>query len=153
MKSQDLKTLLQGLEDVISGGELEKKLKKGRKLIIKAGFDPSRPDLHLGHQVLINKLRQFQDLGHKVVFIVGDFTACIGDPSGQNKTRPSLTIKESRKNARSYKKQATKKNFPLSNLTEKEEQIFSFFKRLDSKKTKIVYNSKWLDKLSVREFI
>lgn len=136
------------------GRELIEKLKKGNPLIIKAGFDPSRPDLHLGHSLVINKLRQFQEFGHEVIFVVGDWTACIGDPSGQNKTRPLISVSEVEKNASSYIEQATRKNFKTKKtLSEDEERILSFFKRLDPEKTKWVYNSKWLDQISLRDFI
>ena len=146
--------LSSGVVDLINKEEFLKKLKTKKALKVKAGFDPSRPDLHLGHSLLINKLRQFQELGHEVIFVVGDFTACIGDPSGQNKTRPVLSFEESQKNALSYKEQATKNNFEVSKKLEKgSKKIFEFFKRLDSKKTKLLYNSEWLSKISLQDFI
>ena len=89
--------LSKGAADLVSKNEFLKKFKENRPLIIKAGFDPSRPDIHLGHLLLIGKLREFQDLGHRVLFVVGDWTACIGDPSGQNKTRPLLSKGRSQK--------------------------------------------------------
>lgn len=146
--------LSQGVVDLINKEELLKKLELKRPLRIKAGFDPSSPDIHLGHSVLISKLAQFQELGHEVIFIVGDWTACIGDPSGQNKTRPLLSFSEVKKNAKTYIDQATKRNFQAEKKSSVEEEIFfSTFKRLDSKKTKWLYNSTWLDKIPLREFI
>ena len=146
--------LSQGIVNLINKEDFIKKLKSKKPLVVKAGFDPSRPDLHLGHSLLINKLRQFQDLGHQVVFVVGDFTACIGDPSGQNKTRPVLSFEQSQKNALSYKQQATKQNFNISKkLTPGSQKVFEFFKRLDSEKTKLIYNSEWFNNLSLKDFI
>ena len=146
--------LSSGAVDLINKEEFLKKLKNKKSLKIKAGFDPSKPDIHIGHSVLINKLCQFQELGHEVIFVVGDFTACIGDPSGQNKTRPMLSFSDVKKNSQTYIDQATKKNFPISKKIEPDSQkIFSFFKRLDLKKTKWVYNSNWFDKISLKEFI
>lgn len=151
---EQYKILSSGTVDLISKEDFKKKLKLGRPLRVKAGFDPSQPDLHLGHSILIHKLRQFQDLGHEVHFIVGDFTACIGDPSGQNKTRPSLSYSSAKKNAETYIKQATKAGFKLKkNLSEEEQQVLSFLERLDPKKIKQHYNSKWLSKLSLKDFI
>lgn len=128
----DLEVLL-GAVDVIQPNELENKLKKKKTLRIKAGFDPSRPDLHLGHLILLKKLRWFQDQGHQVIFIVGDFTAQIGDPSGANQTRPILSSKEVKQNAKTYAKQA--------------------YRILDKRKTKVVYNSKWLGRMKPADFI
>ena len=152
--------LSQGIVNLINKEDFIKKLKSKKKLVVKAGFDPSRPDLHLGHSLLINKLRQFQDLGHQVVFIVGDFTACIGDPSGQNKTRPVLSFEQSQENAKTYIEQATKQNFAIPKKIEDSKQlekgsqkVFEFFKRLDAEKTKLVYNSEWFNKLSLKDFI
>ena len=146
--------LSQGSVDLINKEEFLDKLKLKRTLRVKAGFDPSSPDIHIGHALLINKLRQFQELGHEVFFIVGDFTACIGDPSGQNKTRPTLSFQEVKKNADSYFKQVTRKNFKTTKTGEESsEWLLSFFKRLDPKKTKLLYNSQWLDKISLRDFI
>jgi len=123
--------------DVISKPELLKKIEHSlttdKPLVIKAGFDPSRPDLHLGHVVLLNKLKVFQNLGHQVVFLIGDFTARIGDPSGLDKTRPTLSQAEVEKNATTYSRQV--------------------FKILDEKKTKIYFNSKWMHKMSAGELI
>ena len=97
-----LKLIKRGTDEVLTESDLKKKLKSGRQLIVKAGFDPTAPDLHLGHTVLLNKMRHFQDLGHKVVFLIGDFTGRIGDPSGTNKTRPTLDAKDLEKNAKTY---------------------------------------------------
>ena len=119
--------------DIFSEEDLDAKLKSGKKLVIKLGCDPSRPDLHIGHSVVLRVLRQFQDMGHEVVFIIGDFTAMIGDPSGKSKTRPSLTFEETRKSAESYMEQATK--------------------ILDPVKTTIRYNSEWLSKMTFEDVI
>ena len=108
--------LSRGAVDLIDEREFLNKLKLGRPLRIKAGFDPSKPDIHLGHSVLINKLRQFQELGHEVFFVVGDFTACIGDPSGQNKARPTLSFQEVRQNAKSYIDQVTGQVFTAKKI-------------------------------------
>ena len=151
---EQLEILSRGLIHIYNKEEFLKKLKENRPLKVKAGFDPSRPNLHLGHSLLINKLRQFQELGHEVIFVVGDFTACIGDPSGQNKTRPVLSFEESQKNAQTYIEQAAKNNFEFSKkLDHGSIKVFEFFKRLDSIKTTLVYNSKWFDKLSLKDFI
>ena len=131
--SEKLEILKRGVEEIIPENGLEKKLTKNKPLIIKAGFDPTAPDLHLGHTVLINKLRQFQDLGHKVVFLIGDFTGMIGDPSGVSETRPILTVEQLKKNSETY-----------------QEQIF---KILDKKKTKIEFNSTWFKKMTSAELI
>lgn len=117
----------------VSKEELEDKLKLGRPLRIKLGVDPSRPDLHLGHAVVLKKLKKFQDFGHKVVLIIGDFTARIGDPTGKSKTRPMLTKREAEENAQTYIKQATK--------------------ILSSDKTEIRFNSEWLDKMNFEDVI
>ena len=107
---KQIKMIQQGVEEIIPIDELKQKLDNSRKenkpLIIKLGCDPSRPDLHIGHAVVLRKLRQFQDLGHQAVLVIGDFTAMIGDPSGRNKTRPQLTLEEAKKNAESYIEQA-----------------------------------------------
>ena len=146
--------LSQGVVDLINKEELLNKLKQNRPLKVKAGFDPSRPDIHLGHAILINKLREFQELGHEVFFVVGDFTACVGDPSGQNKTRPVLSFKEAKQNAKSYVEQVTSPNLPIEKeLSPEAKSLPSFFKRLDPKKTKCVFNSEWLDKIPLRDFI
>ena len=113
--------------------DLDKKLKSGKKLIIKLGADPSRPDLHIGHTVVLRVLKQFQDMGHEVVFVVGDFTGMIGDPSGKSKTRPSLTFEQTRKSAETYLEQATK--------------------ILDKNKTRIEFNSTWLSKMTFEDVI
>jgi len=122
-----------GTAEVISEDELLKKLETKGKLRIKAGFDPTAPDLHLGHTVLLWKLRDFQDLGHEVYFLIGDFTAMIGDPTGKSEARPPLTREEVLKNARTYTQQV--------------------FKILLPEKTKVVFNSKWLDKMSSADLI
>ncbi len=113
--------------------DLDKKIKSGKKLIIKLGADPSRPDLHIGHSVVLRVLKQFQDMGHEVVFVVGDFTGMIGDPSGKSKTRPSLTFEQTRKSAETYLEQATK--------------------ILDKDKTRIAFNSEWLSKMTFEDVI
>ena len=119
--------------DIISEEELSKKLNEKRKLIIKLGADPSRPDLHLGHTVVLRALKHFQEMGHDIIFVIGDFTGMIGDPSGRNKTRPALTKEQTRKSGESYFKQVTK--------------------ILDRKKTKIIYNSEWLSKMNFNDVI
>ena len=131
--SEKLEILKRGVEEIIPEKGLEKKLNKNKPLIIKAGFDPTAPDLHLGHTVLINKLKQFQDLGHQVVFLIGDFTGMIGDPLGVSETRPILTVEQLKKNSETY-----------------QEQIF---KILDKKKTKIEFNSTWFKKMTSAELI
>lgn len=125
--------LMRGCEEVLLKQELEKKLLKGIPLKIKAGFDPTAPDLHLGHTVLLNKLRQFQQLGHEIIFLIGDFTAMIGDPSGKNKTRMPLSKEKVADNAKTYQEQV--------------------FKILDPQKTNIVFNSQWLGQFSAEELI
>ncbi|MFO1520370.1 MAG: tyrosine--tRNA ligase [bacterium] len=131
--SEQLEILKRGVVEVISEEELKKKLAKGKPLRIKAGFDPTAPDLHLGHTVLLRKLKAFQELGHEVCFLIGDYTAAIGDPSGRNETRPPLSPEEIAKNVQTYKEQV--------------------FKILDPEKTKIFFNSEWLDKFSGRDMI
>ena len=135
MKSieEQLELIKRGSVEVISEEELIKKLKEGRPLTIKAGFDPTAPDLHLGHTVLIHKLRQFQQLGHKVVFLIGDFTGMIGDPTGKSETRKSLTRDDVLKNAETYKEQV--------------------FKILDPEKTEVRFNSEWMDKMTAVDMI
>lgn len=130
MKSveEQLETIQRGADEILVEKELVAKLKEGRPLRIKAGFDPTAPDLHLGHTVLINKLRQFQDLGHEVLFLIGDFTGMIGDPTGKSATRPPLTEDDVKENAKSYQKQ--------------------IFKILDKDKTKVMFNSQWMSKMS-----
>jgi len=125
--------LLRGCEEVLPAGALLLKLKENRPLKIKAGFDPTAPDLHLGHTVLLNKLRQFQQLGHEVIFLIGDFTATIGDPTGKNVTRMPLDQAAVLKNAETYRKQV--------------------FKILDPEKTTVVFNSSWLSQMGVAEMI
>jgi len=125
--------LCKGTVEVIEKDELEAKLKKGKPLKVKAGFDPTAPDLHLGHVVLLEKLRHFQILGHKVYFLIGDFTGMIGDPTGKSETRKPLTREEVLKNAETYKRQV--------------------FKILDPEKTEIVFNSLWMDKFTASDFI
>ncbi len=135
--TQIIETLLRGTTEVISREGLEKKLleskKNSRPLRIKAGFDPTAPDIHLGHVVLLRKLRQFQDLGHVVYFLIGDFTAQIGDPTGRDLMRPKMDTNQIAENARTYKKQV--------------------FRILDEKKTKVVFNSRWLSKLKPDELL
>jgi tyrosyl-tRNA synthetase len=125
--NQALAIIKRGADELLIEHELIEKLKTGKPLRIKAGFDPTAPDLHLGHTVLINKLRQFQDLGHHVLFLIGDFTGMIGDPTGKSATRPPLTPEQVQENAKSYAEQV--------------------FKILDKDKTEIVFNSKWLTDL------
>ena len=125
--NQSLAIIKRGAEELLLEAELVEKLKKGLPLRIKAGFDPTAPDLHLGHTVLINKLRHFQDLGHHVLFLIGDFTGMIGDPTGKSATRPPLTKEQVAENAKSYASQV--------------------FKILDKTKTEIVFNSSWLTDL------
>ena len=124
---EQLEIIKRGSDEILIESELIEKLKKGVPLKIKAGFDPTAPDLHLGHAVLLNKLRQFQDLGHEVYFLIGDFTGMIGDPTGKNVTRPPLSEDDVKKNAETYSDQV--------------------FKILDKSKTQIVFNSKWLNDL------
>lgn len=133
MTTDSLEIIQRGTTEILVEDELKKKLALGRPLQIKAGFDPTAPDLHLGHTVLINKMRQLQDLGHEVVFLIGDFTGLIGDPSGKSATRPPLTVEEVAANAKTYQQQ--------------------FNKILDGTKTKLRFNSEWLSKLSVTELI
>src|SRR6187455_2933964 len=102
---QQIEYLRKGSEEIIKEDELLDRIKKGKQLLVKAGFDPTAPDLHLGHAVLIRKMKHFQDLGHKVVFLIGDFTAMIGDPTGRSKTRPALTREEIERNAETYRSQ------------------------------------------------
>jgi tyrosyl-tRNA synthetase len=130
---QTLAEIRRGTEEILLEDELVEKLKSGRPLRIKAGFDPTAPDLHLGHTVLINKLRQFQERGHTVIFLIGDFTGLIGDPSGKNATRPPLTPEEVAQNAETYKEQV--------------------FKILDPEKTEVRFNSEWMHKLGAAGMI
>jgi tyrosyl-tRNA synthetase len=126
-KREQLEIIKRGTDEILIESELIEKLKKKVPLKIKAGFDPTAPDLHLGHAVLLNKLRQFQDLGHEVYFLIGDFTGMIGDPTGKNVTRPPLSEDDVKENAKTYSDQV--------------------FKILDKSKTQIVFNSKWLNDL------
>ncbi len=130
---QTLAIFQRGTDEILPLDELKKKLAKNKPLRIKAGFDPTAPDLHLGHTVLINKLKQLQDLGHEIQFLIGDFTAMIGDPTGKSKTRPPLSRAQVQENATSYTRQV--------------------FKILDKNKTKVVFNSTWTDKMTPIEFI
>jgi tyrosyl-tRNA synthetase len=130
---QAIQTIRRGADELIVEEELAKKLASGRKLRIKLGLDPTAPDLHLGHTVVINKLRDFQRLGHQVQFLIGDFTGMIGDPTGKNQTRPPLTREEIERNAQSYRDQV--------------------FKILDPDKTDILFNSKWSDPLGAEGII
>src|SRR5688572_13501218 len=126
-QSSPLDVIRRGAEEVILEEDLKRKLARGKPLRVKAGFDPTAPDLHLGHTVLLNKLRQFQDLGHQVFFLIGDFTGMIGDPTGKSATRPPLTAEQVQENAKSYTEQV--------------------FKILKPEQTEVVFNSTWLNKL------
>lgn len=128
-----LAVIKRGIDELIPEEDLIAKLKEGRPLRVKAGFDPTAPDLHLGHTVLINKLRQFQDLGHEIIFLIGDFTGMIGDPTGKSATRPPLTEDQVRKNAITYKEQV--------------------FKILDPEKTRVVFNSEWMSQMNAASMI
>src|ERR1044071_7838434 len=128
-----LARIRRGCDELIVEEELVRKLRTGRKLNIKLGLDPTAPDLHLGHTVVINKRRDFQELGHQVQFLIGDFTGMIGDPTGKNQTRPPLTREEILQNAQSYREQV--------------------FKILDPDKTEILFNSKWSDPLGAEGII
>ena len=129
----DLALIKRGTDEILTESDLKRKLESGKQLIVKAGFDPTAPDLHLGHTVLLNKLRHFQDLGHKVIFLIGDFTGQIGDPSGKNKTRPTLDNKELIKNAKTYEKQV--------------------FKILKKDLTEVRFNSEWCNELGAAGLI
>jgi tyrosyl-tRNA synthetase len=130
---ESLAIIRRGAQEILVESELIEKLETGRPLRIKAGFDPTAPDLHLGHTVLLNKLKQFQDLGHEILFLIGDFTGMIGDPTGKNVTRKSLTPEQVKENAKSYQEQV--------------------FKILDPEKTIVVFNSHWMNKLSSADMI
>jgi len=130
---ESLELIRRGADEILVEEELVKKLKRGKPLRIKAGFDPTAPDLHLGHTVLINKLRQFQDLGHEIFFLIGDFTGMIGDPTGKSQTRPTLTAEDVERNAATYKEQV--------------------FKILDPHKTQVVFNSDWMNALGAAGMI
>jgi tyrosyl-tRNA synthetase len=125
--------IARGADEILVKEELKKKLESGKTLNIKAGFDPTAPDLHLGHTVLINKLRQFQLLGHQVIFLIGDFTGMIGDPSGKSATRPPLTREQVKENAESYQQQV--------------------FKILDPELTRVEFNSSWMDKMNAADVV
>src|ERR1044071_6552792 len=131
--NEQLAELKRGTREVLSRAELTQKLRKGRPLHIKAGFDPTAPDLHLGHTVLLNKMRQFQEAGHDVTFLIGDFTGRIGDPTGRNATRPPLTTEDIEANARTYKEQV--------------------FKILDPDRTRIDFNSRWFGDMPASRLI
>lgn len=130
---EQLAVIKRGADELLVESELVTKLERGTPLRIKAGFDPTAPDLHLGHTVLINKLRQFQELGHQVIFLIGDFTGMIGDPSGKSATRPPLTREQVLENAETYKAQV--------------------FKILDPARTEVAFNATWMDQLSPADFI
>ena len=130
---QQLEIIKRGSDELLIESELREKLKSGRPLRVKAGFDPTAPDLHLGHTVLINKLRHLQDLGHHVLFLIGDFTGMIGDPSGKNTTRPPLSRDEVQANAATYTEQV--------------------FKILDRGRTEVVFNSTWMDSLNAADLV
>lgn len=132
-KEEKIELILRRGVQIFNEESLREKLKSGKKMVVKFGADPSRPDLHLGHTVSLRLLKDLQDLGHEIVFVIGDFTAMIGDPSGKSKTRPSLTFEETRKSGETYFNQVTK--------------------ILDAEKTKIVYNSEWLGKMSFEDVI
>ncbi|HJS92606.1 MAG TPA: tyrosine--tRNA ligase [Steroidobacteraceae bacterium] len=128
-----LAELERGAQEVLLKSDLARKVARGKPLRVKAGFDPTAPDLHLGHTVLLNKMRQFQQLGHEVIFLIGDFTGLIGDPSGRNQTRPALTPEEVQANARTYERQV--------------------FKILDPERTTIDFNSRWLSPMQAADFV
>lgn len=132
-KKSDLEIIKRGCHELLVETELENKLISGKPLRVKAGFDPTAPDLHLGHTVLLNKLRQLQDMGHQILFLIGDFTGMIGDPTGKNATRPPLTREQVSENAKSYTDQV--------------------FKILQPEKTEVVFNSTWMDKLNAADMI
>ena len=133
MSKENLEILTRGAEEIIPEESFLKQIKSKKKLRVKAGFDPTSPDLHLGHTVLLNKMKIFQDLGHEVIFLIGDFTGLVGDPSGVNETRPVLTKEQLDKNAETYKEQV--------------------FKILDPKKTEVRFNSEWMEDVDPSEFI
>ena len=130
---QQLALITRGADEIIQEEELREKLASGRPLRVKAGFDPTAPDLHLGHTVLINKLRQFQELGHEVIFLIGDFTGMIGDPTGKSTTRPPLSREDVLRNAETYKEQV--------------------FKILDESKTRVAFNSSWMNEVGAAGMI
>jgi len=130
---ESLKVIKRGAHELLVEEEIVEKLKSARPLRVKAGFDPTAPDLHIGHTVLLNKMRQFQDLGHHVIFLIGDFTGMIGDPTGKNATRPPLSREQIEENARTYKEQV--------------------FKILDPQKTEVAFNSTWFDRMDAADLI
>jgi tyrosyl-tRNA synthetase len=130
---RQLETIRRGADEVLIESELREKLRSGRPLRVKAGFDPTAPDLHLGHTVLLNKLKQLQDLGHQILFLIGDFTGMIGDPSGRNATRPPLTPEEVARNAATYADQV--------------------FKVLDRSRTEVFFNSAWMGRMSAADMV
>ncbi len=131
--NDQLEIIKRGADEILVEADLVAKLKEGRPLRIKAGFDPTAPDLHLGHTVLLNKLRQFQDLGHEIIFLIGDFTGMIGDPTGKSATRPPLTEEDVKENAKSYRQQV--------------------FKILDEAQTQVVFNSHWMSSIGAAGMI
>src|SRR5262245_32252340 len=131
--AEQLEIIQRGADELLRESELRDKLNSGRPLRVKAGFDPTAPDLHLGHTVLVNKLRQLQDLGHHILFLIGDFTGMIGDPSGKNSTRPPLSREEVQANAKTYADQV--------------------FKILDRARTEVVFNSAWMDRMNAADLI
>jgi len=131
--ADQLREITRGSDEILVEAELRERLEAGEKLRVKAGFDPTAPDLHLGHTVLINKMRQFQELGHEVCFLIGDFTGLIGDPTGRNATRPPLTPEEVQANARTYEAQ--------------------IFKILDPQRTRILFNSSWMGDMTAADMI
>mgnify|MGYP003714286339 CR=1 FL=1 len=130
---EQLKTIRRGTSEIINEKDLAELLASGKPLRVKAGFDPTAPDLHLGHTVLLHKMRQFQELGHEVIFLIGDFTGMIGDPTGRSETRKNLTPQEVKKNAKTY--------------------LAQVYKILDKDKTTVAYNSEWMNKFSSVEMI
>ena len=131
--NEALAVVKRGAHELLVESELRERLRKGERLRVKAGFDPTAPDLHLGHTVLLSKLRQLQELGHSILFLVGDFTGLIGDPTGKNATRPSLTPEEVARNASTYIDQAAKV--------------------LDLDHAEVVFNSTWMDKLGAADVV
>ena len=130
---EQLETIKRGCDELLVEKELKQRLSTGLPLRVKAGFDPTAPDLHLGHTVLLNKMRQLQDLGHHILFLIGDFTGMIGDPSGKNTTRPPLTREQVTENAKTYTDQV--------------------FKILRSDQTEVVFNSKWMNQLNAADLV
>ena len=131
--NEQLRELKRGTEEILVEKDFIQRIKSKKRLKIKVGFDPTAPDLHLGHTVIINKMRQFQEFGHEVIFLIGDFTGMIGDPSGVNETRPVITKEQVKENAKTYKKQ--------------------IFKILDKDKTRIEFNSQWMKKIGTAQLV